>query len=87
MALNTLDGHEASIHEGEVSQVLSDQTLQDSSGLGALKSHQLMILDNSSSRHPLPCFGNPSNEHEYGPNPYRHIQRSRPHRENPDACK
>lgn len=45
MAVDTLDVHEAAIHEGEILEALADETLKDLSGLGALKSNQLVVVN------------------------------------------
>lgn len=45
MAVDTLDVHEATVHEGKVLEALADKTLKDRSGLGALKSNQLVVVN------------------------------------------
>jgi hypothetical protein len=45
MALNTLDGHEAAIHEGEILQALAHKLLNNSSSLGALDSNELVVIN------------------------------------------
>lgn len=45
VAVDTLDVHEAAIHEGEILEALANETLKDLSGLGALKSNQLVVVN------------------------------------------
>lgn len=45
VAVDTLDVHEAAIHKGEILEALADEALKNLSGLGALKSDQLVIVN------------------------------------------
>lgn len=45
MAVDTLDIHEAAVHEGEVLEALADKTLKDRSGFGSLKGNQLVVVN------------------------------------------
>lgn len=45
MALNTLDSHEATIHEREILQALAHKLLNDSGSLRALDSNELVVIN------------------------------------------